>query len=69
VWLADHDLDIPGQKQISVYAGRGILSESSGPVWMIGTGMSTIILFSRFTASYFVSGGPDKLVCISCFYP
>jgi glucan 1,3-beta-glucosidase len=33
-------LDIPGQKQISVYAGRGILSESCGPVWMIGTGTS-----------------------------
>ena len=34
-------MDIPGQKQISVYAGRGILSESCGPVWMIGTGMSS----------------------------
>jgi len=37
VWLADHDLDAPGQDQITVYAGRGILSESQGPVWMIGT--------------------------------
>ena len=33
-------MDIPGQKQISAYAGRGILSESCGPVWMIGTGTS-----------------------------
>ena len=37
VWLADHDLDIPGEAQITVYSGRGILSESQGPVWMIGT--------------------------------
>ncbi|KAH9476319.1 putative glucan endo-1,3-beta-glucosidase [Psilocybe cubensis] len=37
VWLADHDLDLSGEKQITVYAGRGILSESQGPVWMVGT--------------------------------
>ena len=37
VWLADHDLDVPGEAQITVYSGRGILSESQGPVWMIGT--------------------------------
>ncbi|KAF9531470.1 glycoside hydrolase family 55 protein [Crepidotus variabilis] len=37
VWLADHDLDIPGQNQITVFSGRGIYSESQGPVWMIGT--------------------------------
>ncbi|KAJ3560072.1 hypothetical protein NP233_g11075 [Leucocoprinus birnbaumii] len=35
VWLADHDLD--GNSQISIFSGRGILSESAGPVWMIGT--------------------------------
>ncbi|KAG6878022.1 hypothetical protein C0993_000803 [Termitomyces sp. T159_Od127] len=37
-WLADHDLDGDGTSQISIYSGRGILSESAGPVWMIGTG-------------------------------
>ncbi|KAJ7837009.1 exo-beta-1,3-glucanase [Mycena olivaceomarginata] len=37
VWLADHDLDSSGQTQISLYSGRGILSESAGPVWFIGT--------------------------------
>ncbi|KAG6855418.1 hypothetical protein H0H87_003139, partial [Tephrocybe sp. NHM501043] len=36
-WLADHDLDGDGSSQISLYSGRGILSESAGPVWMIGT--------------------------------
>ncbi|KAI0062874.1 exo-beta-1,3-glucanase [Artomyces pyxidatus] len=36
VWLADHDID-GGGGQITAYSGRGILSESQGPVWMIGT--------------------------------
>ena len=38
VWLADHDLDSGGSTQISLWSGRGILSESQGPVWLIGTG-------------------------------
>lgn len=38
MWLADHDLDGDGKSQITVYSGRGVLSESQGPVWMIGTG-------------------------------
>lgn len=37
VWLADHDLDGNGG-QTTIFSGRGILSESAGPVWMIGTG-------------------------------
>ncbi|KAJ8080314.1 hypothetical protein PM082_017147 [Marasmius tenuissimus] len=37
VWLADHNMDGDGETQISLYAGRGTLSESQGPVWMIGT--------------------------------
>ncbi|KAJ6608596.1 exo-beta-1,3-glucanase [Mycena sp. CBHHK59/15] len=37
VWLADHDLDGDGASQLSLYSGRGILSQSAGPVWMIGT--------------------------------
>lgn len=37
VWLADHDLDGDGSSQITLFSGRGILSESAGPVWMIGT--------------------------------
>ncbi|KAG1748973.1 glycoside hydrolase family 55 protein [Suillus paluster] len=35
VWLADHDLD--GLDQLTLFSGRGILSHSQGPVWMIGT--------------------------------
>ncbi|KAE9406732.1 exo-beta-1,3-glucanase [Gymnopus androsaceus JB14] len=37
VWLADHDLDGDGFSQLTLYSGRGIYSESAGPVWMIGT--------------------------------
>ncbi|KIJ60520.1 glycoside hydrolase family 55 protein [Hydnomerulius pinastri MD-312] len=37
IWTADHDLDTPESDQISIFTGRGILSESLGPVWMIGT--------------------------------
>ncbi|KAJ7777560.1 exo-beta-1,3-glucanase [Mycena maculata] len=37
VWLADHDLDGDGYSQLTLYSGRGILSQSAGPVWMIGT--------------------------------
>ncbi|PNP39417.1 hypothetical protein TGAMA5MH_08623 [Trichoderma gamsii] len=51
-WVADHDLDNPNnafayetsdgvpqnvQTQIGVYAGRGILIESQGPVWFWGS--------------------------------
>ncbi|KAG6820486.1 hypothetical protein H0H93_016548 [Arthromyces matolae] len=43
VWLADHDLDGDGSSQVSLYSGRGILSESQGPVWFIGTARSPAI--------------------------
>ncbi|KAH7929806.1 glycoside hydrolase family 55 protein [Leucogyrophana mollusca] len=35
VWLADHDMD--GTDQLTLFSGRGILSQSAGPVWMMGT--------------------------------
>jgi glucan 1,3-beta-glucosidase len=37
--LADHELDGDGKTQVTLFSGRGILSESQGPVWMVGTGM------------------------------
>ncbi|GBE82055.1 Glucan 1,3-beta-glucosidase [Sparassis crispa] len=37
VWLADHDLDGDGTSQLTIFSGRGILSQSAGPVWLIGT--------------------------------
>ncbi|KAI0748312.1 exo-beta-1,3-glucanase [Daedaleopsis nitida] len=52
VWLADHDLDSGGSKQITAFSGRGILSESAGPVWMIGTGSEhhTLYQYNLFNA-------------------
>lgn len=44
-WLADHDLDGDGKSQISIYSARGILSESAGPVWMIGTGSEHHVMY------------------------
>ncbi|KIJ21365.1 glycoside hydrolase family 55 protein [Paxillus involutus ATCC 200175] len=38
IWTADHDLDDPQSRQLSIFTGRGLLSESLGPVWLIGTG-------------------------------
>jgi hypothetical protein len=37
---------------ITAYAGRGILSESQGPVWMVGTACAfTFLLSSPHTLS------------------
>ncbi|KAL5633597.1 hypothetical protein ACGC1H_003918 [Rhizoctonia solani] len=45
-WTADHDLDDPTQRQIDVYAGRGILIESKeGPVWFTGSGSEHHVLY------------------------
>ncbi|KAF8549344.1 glycoside hydrolase family 55 protein [Imleria badia] len=43
VWTADHDIDVPGSPQISIFTGRGILSESAGPVWFIGTSEHAVL--------------------------
>jgi glucan 1,3-beta-glucosidase len=45
VWTADHDLDTTGSPQTSIFTGRGILSESTGPVWFIGTCKSIVSVF------------------------
>jgi len=45
VWLADHDIDHNNSTQITVFSGRGIYSESAGPVWLIGTGSEHHVLY------------------------
>ena len=47
VWLADHDLDSGGSQQTTIFSGRGILSESAGPVWLIGTGCKSFTVYLR----------------------
>lgn len=38
MWTADHDVEDPQLRQITIYTGRGLLDESkSGPVWLVGT--------------------------------
>ncbi|KAI0407244.1 glycoside hydrolase family 55 protein [Xylaria palmicola] len=38
LWTADHDVDDPQLRQITVYTGRGLLVESNlGNIWLVGT--------------------------------
>jgi glucan 1,3-beta-glucosidase len=38
LWVADHDVEDPSLKQITIYAGRGLLIESEvGGIWLVGT--------------------------------
>ncbi|CAA7270475.1 unnamed protein product [Cyclocybe aegerita] len=63
VWLSDHDLDLPGERRISVYSGRGILSESQGPVWLIGTGTSMFLSPTQeFRAHAFLIGSEHHTI-------
>lgn len=36
IWLADHDLELDSAPLLTIFAGRGVLSESQGPVFFIG---------------------------------
>lgn len=44
-WTADHDMEDPQLRQINVFTGRGVLSESLGPVWLIGTASEHAALY------------------------
>ncbi|KAI0645963.1 exo-beta-1,3-glucanase [Trametes meyenii] len=46
VWTADHDMD--QGPQINIYTGRGIMSESQGPVWLVGTASEHNILYQYY---------------------
>jgi len=37
LWVADHDADDPDLRQLTIYAGRGIIVESTYGVWLVGT--------------------------------
>jgi glucan 1,3-beta-glucosidase len=35
LWTADHDIDDPNNRQLTVYNGRGLLIESTaGTIWL-----------------------------------
>jgi glucan 1,3-beta-glucosidase len=44
-WVADHDIDDPTNKQVTVAVARGILIESSGPVWLYGTASEHAMMY------------------------
>ncbi|TBU39254.1 beta-1,3-glucanase [Dichomitus squalens] len=46
VWTADHDLD--SGPQLNLWTGRGIMSESQGPVWLIGTASEHAIIYQYY---------------------
>ncbi|KAK4561740.1 hypothetical protein LTR86_004419 [Recurvomyces mirabilis] len=46
LWVADHDVEDPQLRQITIYAGRGLLDESSGGnMWMVGTAVEHHTLY------------------------
>ncbi|EKM55463.1 glycoside hydrolase family 55 protein [Phanerochaete carnosa HHB-10118-sp] len=44
LWVADHDMD-GSDEQLTIFAGRGLLSESQGPVWLVGTSVEHHTLY------------------------
>ncbi|KAJ6556359.1 pectate lyase superfamily protein-domain-containing protein [Mycena capillaripes] len=45
VWNADHDLDDPAETKINSFSGRGVLVESNGPVWLVGTASEHHVIY------------------------
>ncbi|KAK2599641.1 hypothetical protein N8I77_011378 [Diaporthe amygdali] len=47
LWTADHDIDDASNTQTNIYAGRGLLIESTaGPVWLVGTAVEHHTLYN-----------------------
>jgi glucan 1,3-beta-glucosidase len=46
LWVADHDIEDANLTQISIFAGRGLLIESSaGGIWLYGTAVEHHALY------------------------
>lgn len=45
-WTADHDMENALNTQISIYNGRGMLIQSTGPVWLWGTSSEHSIMYN-----------------------
>ncbi|KAJ7216702.1 pectate lyase superfamily protein-domain-containing protein [Mycena rebaudengoi] len=45
VWNADHDLDDAAESKLNVFSGRGVLVESRGPVWLVGTASEHHVIY------------------------
>ncbi|KAF2862914.1 glycoside hydrolase family 55 protein [Piedraia hortae CBS 480.64] len=44
-WVADHDMEDPLNRQISIFSGRGALIRSQGPVWLWGSASEHSMLY------------------------
>lgn len=45
LWVADHDADDGQLRQLTIYAGRGLLIESNYGVWLVGTAVEHHTLY------------------------
>lgn len=55
LWVADHDIDSASLTQVTIYAGRGLLIESTaGGIWLIGTSVEHHTLYQ-----YQISGSTN----------
>lgn len=45
-WVADHDLEVNNQTQISIYSARGTLIQSQGAVWLWGSASEHSIIYN-----------------------
>ncbi|KAI5210403.1 glycoside hydrolase family 55 protein [Aureobasidium subglaciale] len=50
-WVSDHEMDLLDHDQINLWNGRGVLVESQGPVWMLGTSFEHNMLYNYQIAS------------------
>ncbi|CAH0017054.1 unnamed protein product [Clonostachys rhizophaga] len=46
LWVSDHELDRNDHNQINIYNGRGLLVESTKPVWLWGTASEHNVLYN-----------------------
>jgi len=46
IWTADHDIETGNTStQTTIFVGRGLLSQTSGPVWLVGSGSEHNVLY------------------------
>ncbi|KAK0956570.1 hypothetical protein LTR91_019084 [Friedmanniomyces endolithicus] len=59
LWVADHDVEDPQLRQITIYAGRGLLDQSqSGTFWMVGTAVEHHVKYEyQFADTHTVFAG------------
>jgi hypothetical protein len=45
-WVADHDLEVANQTQISIFSARGTLIQSEGPIWLWGSASEHSVIYN-----------------------